>query len=189
MLQSNAIPHMHLACAQAQCTAVWAQSQLLLAVLTQLRVQFLTSAFCHHDFNHLSSNAFMLYVFGRIVEEEEGAPGVIGTYLVTAIGEHMLDFSDVLKYHEACCSWLEDLKADVVVSDLPAGPRTTPMGSSRIVSYACSGHCTWSLTRWCLGKLTLCLRRSGSTFAPHTSSLVKICVWSRRQRGQLLPGF
>ena len=50
-------------------------------------VQFLTSAFCHHDFNHLSSNAFMLYVFGRIVEEEEGAPGVWGTYLVCALGE------------------------------------------------------------------------------------------------------
>ena len=49
-------------------------------------MQFLTSAFCHHDFNHLSSNAFMLYVFGRIVEEEEGAPGVWGTYLVCALG-------------------------------------------------------------------------------------------------------
>ena len=28
----------------------------------------------------------MLYVFGRIVEEEEGAPGVWGTYLVCALG-------------------------------------------------------------------------------------------------------
>lgn len=32
--------------------------------------QYLTSAFCHGSWQHLSSNAFMLYVFGRIVEEE-----------------------------------------------------------------------------------------------------------------------
>ncbi|KAK9798160.1 hypothetical protein WJX73_002057 [Symbiochloris irregularis] len=37
-------------------------------------------------FEHLSGNMFMLYVFGRIVEEEEGIAGVWGTYLTCALG-------------------------------------------------------------------------------------------------------
>lgn len=44
--------------------------------------QFLTCAFTHADFNHLAGNLFSLLFFGRIVEEEEGAVGVILTYLV-----------------------------------------------------------------------------------------------------------
>ena len=32
--------------------------------------QYLTAAFCHGSWQHLSNNAFMLLVFGRIVEEE-----------------------------------------------------------------------------------------------------------------------
>ncbi len=32
--------------------------------------QFLTAAFCHASWQHISGNAFMLLVFGRIVEEE-----------------------------------------------------------------------------------------------------------------------
>lgn len=50
--------------------------------------QFITSAFCHTSFEHLSGNMFMLYVFGRIVEEEEGPGGVWCTYLICALGEH-----------------------------------------------------------------------------------------------------
>lgn len=48
--------------------------------------QFITAAFCHGSFEHLSGNLFMLYVFGRIVEEEEGVAGVWGTYLICALG-------------------------------------------------------------------------------------------------------
>ena len=29
----------------------------------------------------------MLYVFGRIVEEEEGVAGVLGTYVICGVGE------------------------------------------------------------------------------------------------------
>ncbi len=32
--------------------------------------QFLTSAFCHASWQHLSGNAFLLLIFGRNVEEE-----------------------------------------------------------------------------------------------------------------------
>lgn len=48
--------------------------------------QFITSSFCHASWQHLSSNTFLLYVFGKIVEEEEGMWGVWWTYLITAAG-------------------------------------------------------------------------------------------------------
>jgi len=44
--------------------------------------QFITAAFCHANWEHLSGNAFSLLIFGKIVEEEEGALGVWMTYLV-----------------------------------------------------------------------------------------------------------
>ncbi len=50
------------------------------------RWQFITAAFAHASWEHLSSNIFMLYVFGRIVEEEEGALGVWLTYIVCSVG-------------------------------------------------------------------------------------------------------
>ncbi|KAG9458781.1 hypothetical protein H6P81_003289 [Aristolochia fimbriata] len=34
--------------------------------------QFITAAFCHASWNHLSINLFFLYIFGKLVEEEEG---------------------------------------------------------------------------------------------------------------------
>lgn len=43
-------------------------------------------AFCHAGWEHLSNNLFLLFVFGRIVEEEEGAAGVWTSYLLSAIG-------------------------------------------------------------------------------------------------------
>ena len=52
--------------------------------------QFLTMAFCHGSFAHLSGNIFMIYVFGRLVEEEEGTMGVVATYVVTAVGASIL---------------------------------------------------------------------------------------------------
>jgi hypothetical protein len=45
--------------------------------------QFVTSIFCHANWAHLSGNIFFLYVFGKIVEEEEGAFGVWFSYLFT----------------------------------------------------------------------------------------------------------
>lgn len=44
--------------------------------------QFFSAAFCHANWDHLLGNAFSLLVFGRMVEEEEGALGVLITYLV-----------------------------------------------------------------------------------------------------------
>jgi membrane associated rhomboid family serine protease len=48
--------------------------------------QLITYAFCHADFNHLAGNMFMLLTFGRTVEEEEGAFGLIVTYVICSIG-------------------------------------------------------------------------------------------------------
>ncbi|EFN59133.1 hypothetical protein CHLNCDRAFT_49978 [Chlorella variabilis] len=48
--------------------------------------QFVTSTFMHANWQHLSSNAFALLVFGRQVEEEEGALGLWLTYLVAGVG-------------------------------------------------------------------------------------------------------
>lgn len=48
--------------------------------------QFISCCFCHASWQHLSSNLFSLYVFGRIVEEEEGWFGVWLTYLVCGVG-------------------------------------------------------------------------------------------------------
>lgn len=44
--------------------------------------QFITAAFCHANWEHLTGNAFSLLIFGKIVEEEEGVLGVWMTYLV-----------------------------------------------------------------------------------------------------------
>jgi len=51
--------------------------------------QFFTSTFCHASWEHLSSNIFFLYIFGKLVEEEEGAFGVWMSYLVTGIGANL----------------------------------------------------------------------------------------------------
>eukprot|EP00877_Chromochloris_zofingiensis_P005978 jgi/Chrzof1/1633/Cz10g15050.t1 len=48
--------------------------------------QWITHAFCHANWEHLSMNLFNLCVFGKLVEETEGAVGVIFTYILTAVG-------------------------------------------------------------------------------------------------------
>lgn len=48
--------------------------------------QFITATFTHANWQHLSSNAFSLLVFGRMVEEEEGALGLWLTYLLAGVG-------------------------------------------------------------------------------------------------------
>lgn len=44
--------------------------------------QLMTSLFCHASFDHLSGNLFPLLIFGRFVEEEAGAAGVILAFLL-----------------------------------------------------------------------------------------------------------
>lgn len=48
--------------------------------------QYITSMFCHGSWLHLSGNMFFLYLFGKLIEEEEGLVGVLVTYLVTGLG-------------------------------------------------------------------------------------------------------
>jgi membrane associated rhomboid family serine protease len=47
--------------------------------------QFVTAAFVHANWDHLFGNAFSLLVFGRMVEEEEGAFGLWTTYIICGI--------------------------------------------------------------------------------------------------------
>lgn len=49
-------------------------------------LQFVTATFMHANWAHLSSNAFALLTFGRMVEEEEGAFGLWATYLLAGVG-------------------------------------------------------------------------------------------------------
>lgn len=46
----------------------------------------LTHAFAHANWQHLSANLFPLLVFGKLIEETEGAAGVIFYYCLTAAG-------------------------------------------------------------------------------------------------------
>jgi len=48
--------------------------------------QFITCTFCHASWDHLSSNIFFLYIFGKLIEEEEGAFGVWFSYIATGTG-------------------------------------------------------------------------------------------------------
>ncbi|MEB3885735.1 rhomboid family intramembrane serine protease [Lyngbya sp. CCY1209] len=52
--------------------------------------QFITSMFLHANWAHISGNLFFLYIFGKIVEEDEGAIGVILTYLVCGLGANLM---------------------------------------------------------------------------------------------------
>ena len=54
--------------------------------------QFVTSAFCHGSFEHLNGNLFMLLVFGKTVEQEEGMFGVWLSYLFCGIGASIASF-------------------------------------------------------------------------------------------------
>ena len=48
--------------------------------------QFITCAFCHGSFEHLSGNLFFLLTFGKAVESEERAAGVWLAYLACGVG-------------------------------------------------------------------------------------------------------
>ncbi|XP_016510994.1 rhomboid-like protein 11, chloroplastic [Nicotiana tabacum] len=54
--------------------------------------QFVTATFCHFNWNHLSSNLFFLYIFGKLVEEEEGNFGLWLSYIVTGAGANLVSW-------------------------------------------------------------------------------------------------
>ncbi|OIT35831.1 PREDICTED: rhomboid-like protein 11, chloroplastic isoform X1 [Nicotiana attenuata] len=54
--------------------------------------QFVTATFCHFNWNHLSSNVFFLYIFGKLVEEEEGNFGLCLSYIVTGAGANLVSW-------------------------------------------------------------------------------------------------
>ncbi|EFJ44375.1 hypothetical protein VOLCADRAFT_106417 [Volvox carteri f. nagariensis] len=54
--------------------------------------QFLTHMFCHGNWAHLSGNLFNLCVFGKMVEETEGALGVVLTFLLCGVGAALATF-------------------------------------------------------------------------------------------------
>lgn len=54
--------------------------------------QFITSMFCHANWAHLSSNLFMLFIFGRLIEEDEGAIGVVSSYGITGLFANLLSW-------------------------------------------------------------------------------------------------
>ncbi|CAN4076558.1 unnamed protein product [Withania somnifera] len=54
--------------------------------------QFLTATFCHFNWNHLSSNLFFLYIFGKLVEEEEGNFGLWLSYILTGAGANLVSW-------------------------------------------------------------------------------------------------
>ncbi|XP_058113841.1 rhomboid-like protein 11, chloroplastic isoform X2 [Magnolia sinica] len=54
--------------------------------------QFVTATFCHASWNHLSSNLFFLYIFGKLVEEEEGSLGLWISYILTGAGANLVSW-------------------------------------------------------------------------------------------------
>ncbi|KAF3539701.1 hypothetical protein F2Q69_00025040 [Brassica cretica] len=59
------------------------------------QVRSIKSLYLHHNFpawNHLSSNLFFLYIFGKLVEEEEGNFGLWLSYLFTGVGANLVSW-------------------------------------------------------------------------------------------------
>jgi len=54
--------------------------------------QFITATFCHANWEHLSSNLFFLYIFGKLVEEEEGNFGLWISYILTGAGANIVSW-------------------------------------------------------------------------------------------------
>ncbi|XP_024396022.1 rhomboid-like protein 11, chloroplastic isoform X1 [Physcomitrium patens] len=54
--------------------------------------QFFTSTFIHASWAHLSSNLFFLYIFGKLVEEEEGSFAVWLSYIFTGVGANLVSW-------------------------------------------------------------------------------------------------
>ncbi|KAH0940099.1 hypothetical protein HID58_007560, partial [Brassica napus] len=59
------------------------------------QVRSIKSLYLYHNFpawNHLSSNLFFLYIFGKLVEEEEGNFGLWLSYLFTGVGANLVSW-------------------------------------------------------------------------------------------------
>ncbi|KAF8393375.1 hypothetical protein HHK36_021618 [Tetracentron sinense] len=54
--------------------------------------QFVTATFCHANWHHLSSNLFFLYIFGKLVEEEEGNFALWISYILTGAGANLVSW-------------------------------------------------------------------------------------------------
>ncbi|CAL4903497.1 unnamed protein product [Urochloa decumbens] len=54
--------------------------------------QFVTSTFCHANWNHLSSNLFFVYIFGKLVEEDEGNFALWMSYILTGAGANLISW-------------------------------------------------------------------------------------------------
>lgn len=54
--------------------------------------QFFTAMFCHANWAHISGNLFFLYIFGKLVEEEEGVIGIVSSYLICGLGASVMSF-------------------------------------------------------------------------------------------------
>ncbi|XP_042000496.1 rhomboid-like protein 11, chloroplastic [Salvia splendens] len=54
--------------------------------------QFIMSTFCHFNWSHLSSNLFFLYIFGKLVEEEEGNFALWLSYILTGAGANLVSW-------------------------------------------------------------------------------------------------
>lgn len=54
--------------------------------------QFVTATFCHANWKHLSSNLFFLYIFGKLVEEEEGNFALWLSYILTGVGANLVSW-------------------------------------------------------------------------------------------------
>ncbi|GER40375.1 rhomboid family protein [Striga asiatica] len=54
--------------------------------------QFITATFCHFNWSHLSSNLFFLYIFGKLVEEEEGNFALWLSYILTGAGANLVSW-------------------------------------------------------------------------------------------------
>lgn len=52
--------------------------------------QYVTSMFCHGGWMHLSGNMFFLYLFGKLIEEQEGTVALVLSYLVCGLGANLL---------------------------------------------------------------------------------------------------
>ncbi|KAJ3694550.1 hypothetical protein LUZ60_010030 [Juncus effusus] len=54
--------------------------------------QFMTATFCHANWQHLSSNLFFVYIFGKLVEEEEGNLALWISYIITGCGANLVSW-------------------------------------------------------------------------------------------------
>jgi membrane associated rhomboid family serine protease len=52
--------------------------------------QYVTATFCHANWMHISGNLVFLYLFGKLVEEQEGTLGVVASYVACGVGGNLI---------------------------------------------------------------------------------------------------